>query len=194
MDLRKILQDKYNKVLLKYDLQISPFFQKLLNTILDLSHGKLGEIVYSLKEDCWGFPAVQRPHILWPSLDIAWRDEHKEQQQPILFVQMRVIYCLNYAFIGLTLREHCTHQPSQTQQNEGRRRLGSFLHAYFGEHAKAGESEKKPSSSSIPHKSKIHINCVIEYDSKSSCKINYITHPCKTALKLSYVIQNWFVW
>lgn len=132
-----------DKVLLKYDLQIYPFFQKLLNTILDLSHGKLGEIVYSLNEDCWGFPAVQRPHILWPSPDIAWRDEHKERQQSILFVQMRVIYCLNYAFIGLTLREHCTHQPSQRQHNIWLGRLGSFLHACFWEHAKLPRENEK---------------------------------------------------
>lgn len=90
---------------------------------------------------------------------------------------MRVIYCLNYAFIGLTLREHCTHDPCQTQQNTGFGETRQFLTFLFLRTHKSWREWKKNDPWTDQSQIKIlFISTVWLIDSKSSCKINYHTH------------------
>lgn len=131
--------------------------------------------------------------ISWHSLK-GWT-QRTATADPICADESNLLFKLCFHWLDLERTLHTPAQPNTTEYRAGGDWAVSYMLIF--ENMQKLESMKRNQSvdsSSIPHKSKIHINCVIEYDSKSSCKINYNTHSCKTAMKLSYVIHNWFAW
>lgn len=125
--------------------------------------------------------------ISWHSLK-GWT-QRTATADPICADESNLLFKLCFHWLDLERTLHTPTQPKTTEYMAG----GDWVVSYMliSENMQKLEKMKRNrsvDSSSIPHKSKIHIICVIENDSKYSCKVNYIAHPWKTAIKVSYVM------